>query len=66
MPNETQDAVNWALQQTWTGPFGNVYPVTTDTHMQLVIHVRQYFNKHDVVYHTFAYPDLVPYFPENR
>ena len=61
MPEETKQAVEWALQQTWVGEFGEEYTITKDHSWQLVDKVREYFNHHDVEYSTFSYADLEPY-----
>jgi len=66
MPVETSDAIDWALKQTVTTPYGNTFQVTTKTHGELVEFVRIYFNEHDIEYNTYCYTDLIPYFPENR
>lgn len=61
MPNETQQAVDWALTQTYTDSLGDTYPITKDTAQALVDAVRQYFNEHQINYNTFSYNDLLPY-----
>lgn len=66
MPEETQDAVNWALKQK-VEVFEGVWVYTKDPETgeiyspYLVDYTRQYFNEHDVDYSTFDYNDLVPY-----
>lgn len=60
MPNETQEAVNWALKQTVVTPIGEV-PVTKDERILLVDKVREYFNENNIEYETFSYDDLIPY-----
>lgn len=60
MPNETINAVNWALQQNVEGPYGP-YQVTVDTPSELVDKVREYFNTNNIQYSTFSYNDLKPY-----
>lgn len=57
MPIETQDAVEWALQQD-----GVVSGEHLDRHM-LVDAVRQYFNENNIEYDTFSAADLDPYLP---
>lgn len=57
MPQETQQAVDWALQQT--DDDGN--PITKDNHQALVDKVRQYFNDNAIEYSTFSYKDLEPF-----
>lgn len=64
MPSETQQAVDWALQQTYTDDLGFEYPITKDTPQELVDKVREYFNDHDIAYESFSYLDLLPYLPE--
>jgi hypothetical protein len=59
MPNETQQAVDWALQQTVVYPWGEV-DVTKDTASELVNKVREYFNENNIEYSTFSYLDLLP------
>ena len=48
MPNETKDAVMWALSQ--------------GDH-DLVDRVREYFNDNGIEYETFSFDDLVPFLP---
>lgn len=48
MPNETKDAVLWALSQ---GEHG------------LVDKVREYFNNNEIEYETFTFDDLIPFLP---
>lgn len=54
MPIETQQAVEWALQQA--DDEGN--PITKDTRHTLVDKVREYFNQNNIEYSTFSYMDL--------
>jgi hypothetical protein len=62
MPVETQEAVNWALNQTLTNEFtGEEYPITADMAKEVVDHVLQYFNDHNIEYSTFSYEDLKLY-----
>lgn len=61
MPLETQEAVNWALQQTITTDWGETYPVTKESYGDLVEKVREYFNTNKIEYTTFSYDDLQPY-----
>lgn len=58
MPNETQQAIDWALTQEYEGE-----PVTKETPQELVDKVRKYFNDHEVEYHSFSFTDLVPFLP---
>lgn len=64
MPIETQEAVDWALTQTFSDPWGNTYPIKKDNQMMMVDKVREYFNTHAIVYSEFSYDDLIPYLPE--
>lgn len=64
MPNETQEAVKWALEQCFTEE-GHTFCVKGDNgevnkHM-LVDYVRKYFNDKEIDYSTFSYSDLKPY-----
>ena len=63
MPEETAQAVSWALERTWVDGDREV-KVTPDTPHALVCMVREYFNDNDVKYSTFSYDDLVPYLPQ--
>ena len=51
MPIETQDAINWALQEM---PEGHEF-------YEIVDKVREYFNVNSIVYNTFSYDDLRPF-----
>ena len=61
---ETQQAVEWALQQYIVDEFGEKKYVQNegklDRHM-LVDFVRQYFNDHNIEYSTFSFEDLKPF-----
>lgn len=61
MPTQTQEAVNWALQQTVTNAWGFTIQVTKDTPSLLVDKVREYFNANGIEYDAFSYDDLKPY-----
>lgn len=61
MPEQTQEAVEWALTQKVTNHWGMVVQVTVDTRGLLVDKVREYFNSHGIQYETFSYNDLQPY-----
>jgi len=50
MPVQTQEAVDWAIAQGAVDPH------------DIVDKVREYFNSNGVVYDTFSYDDLVPFF----
>jgi hypothetical protein len=60
MPNETQNAIDWALTQEVIYPWAQVQ-VTENTPSELVDKVREYFNTHAITYSTFSYDDLRPY-----
>ena len=57
MPEETRDAIQWALTQD-TQDGGQV---TVDMHHILVEKVREYFNSNSVEYGSFSYIDLIPF-----
>ena len=59
MPNETKQAIEWALtQQTETGA-----SITVELRHELVDMVREYFNVKNIEYNSFSYDDLIPYLP---
>lgn len=60
MPNETQKAVDWALQQT-VDVNGVEYEVSGNTPALLVMKVREYFNENNIKYETYSYSDLKDY-----
>lgn len=62
MPIETQEAVNWALQQQYEIEEGIFIQVTPDIPFTVVDKVREYFNTHSIEYSTFSYDDLIPFF----
>jgi len=55
MPQETQAAVEWALQQEG---------VTLEHPHTLVDAVRRYFNEHNIEYQTFSFEDMLPFLPQ--
>lgn len=62
MPEETQNAVDWALQQKWEDYWGGTHEITKDSpHFVIAGKVREYFNEHDINYDTFSWDDLDPY-----
>lgn len=61
MPEQTQQAIKWALQQTWADAFGQIHQVSSDNAQHLTDKVRDYFNTNNIVYDTFSYDDLIPY-----
>ena len=60
MPQETAQAVAWAIGKTVVYPWGDEIIVTRDT-PEIVDKVREYFNANGVEYETFSYADLLPY-----
>ena len=60
MPEQTQEAVQWALQQKSIVVEQEIQ-VTKDTPHELVEKAREYFNANNIVYSTFSYGDLVPF-----
>ena len=60
MPDETKQAIEWALTQTVVYDWDTV-KVTKDTPSELVDKVREYFNEHNIEYDSFSYADLEPY-----
>jgi hypothetical protein len=58
MPEQTKQAIEWALKQDFDGE-----PVTADFPMGLVAKVREYFNTNNIHYDSFSYDDLIPYLP---
>lgn len=63
MPNETQEAVNWAITYSYTDEYGMERKASEENWL-LVDKVREYFNTHNIEYGNFSYDDLVPYIPE--
>ena len=64
MPQETPQAIEWALTQTVVyEEAGFEVQVTKDTPHELVDKVREYFNNNDIEYSSFSYDDLIPYLP---
>lgn len=61
MPNETKQAISWALTQIVVYPNREEIKVTKETKTELVDEVREYFNNHNIEYNTFSYDDLIPY-----
>lgn len=64
MPPETQEAVNWALQQTWEFE-GMQIPVSESRHA-LVDTVRYYFEAHNIYCPPMSAVDLEPYLPTDH
>lgn len=58
MPTQTQDAITWALTQTFDDGTGKT-EITKDMSQPLVDAVRTYFNNKGITYSTFQYSDLV-------
>jgi len=64
MPEQTQQAVNWAVTQTYYNPWSDLdVSITANTPEYLVDKVREYFNTNNIAYNTFSYDDLIPYLP---
>lgn len=61
IPAEINQAIEWALQQTYDDGIGNQIAVTKENPQALVDHVRRYFNEHNIQYSTFSYDDLIPF-----
>jgi hypothetical protein len=59
MPNETQQAVNWAITQVMS--VGDAIIKTIDDPLILVIKVREYFSDNNISYSSYSYDDLKPY-----
>ncbi|QHT61702.1 hypothetical protein GXP70_18125 [Paenibacillus lycopersici] len=57
MPEETAEAVAWALQQSIVVD-GDAYPVKKDTCQMLVDKVSEYFNTNHIDYGSFSYADI--------
>lgn len=57
MPDETDIAIVWAVEQT--SEEGN--PITTNH--EIVDKVREYFNTNVIFYESFGYEDLEPFLP---
>ena len=60
MPNEIQEAIIWALTQTFE-IMGECVLITGNTPHELVDKVREYFNTNNIEYDSFSYNDLLPY-----
>ena len=58
MPNETKQAIEWALTQQ-TNECG--YPITVEMAHELVDKIRDYFNTNNIEYNAFSYDDLIPF-----
>jgi len=63
MPEETLQAIEWALQQTVTveDDPNNPIAVTKETPHLLVDKVREWLNVNGVSYTAFSFNDLLPY-----
>lgn len=59
MPEQTQQALIWALQEK--DAEGNA--ISKNNAHILVDKVREYFNINNIEYSTFSYDDLIPYLP---
>lgn len=66
MPNETKQAVKWALEQCMFIDLDTLCVVNDrgiDRHL-LVDFVREYFNDNDIRYSTFDFNDVKPFLPK--
>lgn len=65
MPNETKQAVEWALKQEIVIEEGYAMKVKDDNGniniQMLVDKVSEYFNSKNIEYGTFSFDDLKPY-----
>jgi len=63
MPEETQQAIEWALQQEYEieSDLVKVSEVFEYMPFTVVDKVREYFNENNIEYSTFSYDDLIPY-----
>lgn len=62
MPERTQEAVDWALQQRVVSEeYGVNFPVTKETEIWIVNYTREYFNENNIEYSTFDWYDVEPY-----
>ena len=61
MPNETQLAINWALQQKYEDNFRSKHYVKIYNQCELVDKVREYFDINNIDCKPFCYDDLKPY-----
>ena len=52
MPEETKQAIEWALTQ-----------LDEIHNSDLVDKVREYFNNNEIEYETFSFDDLIPFLP---
>ena len=57
MPEQTQQAIEWALMQSIDG-----VQVTINSQQNLTDKVREYFNANNISYMTFSYTDLIQFF----
>lgn len=64
MPEETKEAIEWALEQCVIDEEFGQYCVKNNGYIEkhlLVDFVRQYFNENNIQYETFSYLDLEPF-----
>jgi hypothetical protein len=54
MPEETKQAIEWALTQ-----------LDEIHNSDLVDKVREYFNNNEIEYETFSFDDLIPFLPND-
>jgi len=60
MPEETNQALGWAMHQQYEIE-GVFIPVSKDIPFSVVDKVREYFNANNIKYESFSYDDLIPY-----
>jgi hypothetical protein len=60
MPEQTQTAVNWALQQSFNVD-GITITISKDCRIELIDKVREYFTTHNIECAPMSYTDLIPY-----
>lgn len=63
MPNETAEAIEWAMSQYIEDDGIKIYVIKDgkiNNHL-LVDFVRKYFNDNDIEYSTFSFDDLKPF-----
>jgi len=61
MPDETMQAIDWALQQQYEIESGIYVSVSKDLPFTVVDKVREYFNINNLKYSTFSYENLIPF-----
>lgn len=61
MPNETLNAINWALGQEFDWGDGITVTVTKNAPHELVTLVSRYFYDNNIQNSGFSHADLMPY-----